>query len=197
MLCSAQAATHPPVPPISHAASYKLLLADLLLASALLALPAMCSASSRGGHGARPSGGQQKAGQKHDLLRQATSNVKKLKVWGAVGWLSSLSGGTVVEFGGAQVVARCQEEPCRPPWQHLAVPCVPAAAALRVFCSSRVGGGQTQTRRPEMWSPPSCSGGRRRRRCGGMAPSGRRSRTPQVPACLPAFLPLLGGSCCC
>lgn len=42
-------------------------------------------ASSRGGHGARPSGGQQKAGQKHDLLRQATSNVKKLKFQGGRG----------------------------------------------------------------------------------------------------------------
>jgi hypothetical protein len=51
----------------------------------------MCSASSRGGHGARPIGGQQKAGQKHDLLRQATSNVKKLKVGVAVGWRSTLS----------------------------------------------------------------------------------------------------------
>jgi hypothetical protein len=40
-----------------------------------------------------------------------------------------------------------------------------------------------------MWSPLSCSGGRRRRLCGGMAPSGRRSLTPQVPACLPARLP--------
>lgn len=33
--------------------------------------------SSRGGHG----GGHQRAAQKHDLLRQATSNVKKLKAW--------------------------------------------------------------------------------------------------------------------
>jgi hypothetical protein len=71
------------------------------------------------------------------------------------------------------------------PEQHLAVPFIPAVAACFVCaCSFRVGGEQTQTRRPGMLLLPSCSGGRRRRRCGGTAPSGRRWRTPQVPACL-------------
>ena len=106
-------------------------------------------------------------------------------------------GSWMVEWAGAPAVPACWQGGLRAvsPSMSNTLSNAPAVAAcvcvcvcVVCVCSSRVGVGQTQTRRPGTLWPPSCSGGRRRRRCGGMAPSGRRSRTPQVPACLPACL---------